>query len=304
MHLVSRHWARHAACDSLWAFLCSDRGFEASRLSRRITLKESYRIQAKQQKLIARICSNKLLLFNCSTRKARTVHLETIVPTENNHRLVFVPDDSIILVGGSLSAWKLSEKTYWIRMDGSMLELKPILDPRKDHGMILWQGHIYVFGGFDLNAMMKSSEKLQLDPLAKLSTAVWTQLPDMMHERANFCPVAYASKIYLCGGNRQYIEAFDTVQECYYELSFRLPQGLWYSGIGLKRELLIFNYQAVLRWKLNSVVYEERKFVNQGYYLYDQMSPAVVENTAYQLAGDNTVNAYSIGSRKFAKIGY
>ena len=218
--------------------------------------------------------------------------------------MVFVPDDSVILVGGSISAWRLSEKTYWIRMDGSILELKPISDPRKEHGILLWQEHIYIFGGFDLNAMMKSCEKLLLNPLSKLRTTSWAQLPDMMHQRANFCPVAHGSKIYLCGGNRQYIEAFDTALNCYFELSFRLPQGLWYSGVGLKQEILIFNYEAVLRWKLNSVVYEERKFANQGYYLYDQMNPVVVENTVYQIAGDNTVNAYSIGSRKFAKIGY
>lgn len=218
--------------------------------------------------------------------------------------MVFLPDDSLVLVGGSLSAWKLSEKSYWVRMDGSILQLQDLNDPRKEHGIILWNAHIYIFGGVDLNAPMKSSEKLALDPLAKLRTTKWEQLKDMMHERGNFCPVGFGQKIYLCGGNRQYIEVFDTDSGCYFELSLRLPQGLWYSAFGLKREVVICNYQSVIRWKVNSVTFEERKFANQGYNLYDQMNPAVVENIVYQVSGDNTVNAYSITSRKFSKIGY
>ena len=286
---VSRHW--HCVCcsDQLWTELCKRNHFHTVAIARRTTAKDLYRTQSLQSLTLLRLHSNQLHLYN--VRKARyfpSITLEKPLHIDD-FRLVSLPDDSFMLIGGTVSAWEVSSQVLWIHRDGSVLSLRNLVEARSAPGVIYYANQVYVFGG-EAGELLRSGECLPIKSVSNMIHRLWNPLREMYQPRANFVPVGVGQRVYLCGGCSRRIEAFDVVEECFFQLNVLLPKSCaWDCVSSHLNHLLILSDSEMLLWSAGASHYTTFPLTSHGHSLTNQMPPIVYNHQLHYFDCDNCV---------------
>ena len=188
--------------------------------------------------------------FHCREETwAPRVQLAQHIQADDTSVGAVLPDGSVFVSGGNAvsDSWPCAFK---LAGDGAVARLSNLLSPRGHHGVICFQGAVFVFGGRYYGELLNDAEKLTLDPEGDLPQRPWKRLPYMPTERAFFQPCASPTLIFLCGGGANNVESFDPVTERYEELPFRLPEvtrnhlAAW-EGDGL----VVVSQGSITRWR-------------------------------------------------------
>lgn len=134
-------------------------------------------------------------------------------------RWVTLGDARVFCCGGSQVDPRSREFTYWrsayiVSAAGNVSEQAEMLQARECHGLTLWKQSVYVFGGSERGASLRSCEGLPLQG------SIWQKRAPMNEGRSDFNPCLYLDLIYLCNKS---IQCFVPLNNCYLRLNFDLP---------------------------------------------------------------------------------
>ena len=198
---------------------------------------------------VAVVKSHFLQVFNCTTEAwAERVQLSVPIQTDDTSVVAMLPDGSLFVSGGNAvsDAWGAA---YHVTLAGQASRLSNLLSPRGHHGVIAFQGSIFVFGGRYYGELLNDVEKLDLAAITSQEPISWQRLPYMPTERAFFQPCVSASLIFLCGGGSNLVESFDPASQVYTQLPLVLPEStrnhlaVWKDGA-----LVIISQTSIVRW--------------------------------------------------------
>ena len=162
---------------------------------------------------------------------------------------VYLPDGQLLVSGSNPAT---TEVLKLDPADQVLHHFSPMRTARTGHGVIVWKGVVYVFGGMNL----KTCEKVGVS----VEGGRWESLPDMVENRQFFNPAGHGRQIYLCGGNTHTIEVFDTAAERFSLLrDIDLPQESDTFAVIVKGTLHVFQKKRTFVWKLGSASRPEIK---------------------------------------------
>lgn len=155
----------------------------------------------------------------------------------------YLPDGQLLVTGSNPATTEVIKLNP---ADCTILHCSPLRVPRCGHGLIVWKGLAYVFGGMDL----KSGEKISV----RVENGRWDPLPDMGFQRQFFNPAGHGGQIYLCGGGEtNTIEVYDTLSERFTLLrDVELPQKSDTFATILKGTLIVFQKRRIFTWTIGS----------------------------------------------------
>jgi hypothetical protein len=146
-------------------------------------------------------------MFECLSFTLRDVHLTSSLVTSEATYCLFADDGSLIITGGG-PLCRASSAVLQLTLGEPIQFLAGLIEARRNHGAVLFQGCIYLFGGMGTNLMpLASAEKLDIK-----SRSV-EALPTSSCSRFCFTPICHSETIYLSGGWS------DTLIELFHPLS-------------------------------------------------------------------------------------
>lgn len=155
---------------------------------------------------------------------------------------VYLPDGKLLVSGSNPATHEV------LKLDPTAQVIQPFSPmraARTGHGIIVWKGCVYAFGGMSL----RTCEKIGIS----MDGGRWELLPDMGFARQFFNPAAHGAAIYLCGGNTNTVEVFDTTLNRFTLLrDLELPQDSDTLAVIMKGILYVFQKKRVLKWKIGS----------------------------------------------------
>lgn len=148
----------------------------------------------RRKSTLVRLFHSHIRLFNCLTSTLRDVQLPKALSTTEATYCLFSYDGSLIVTGGgSLTA--PSASIIQIALNGTYQCLGRLIEPRRNHGAVLFQGCVYLFGGMGNNLTpLASAEKLDV------KSGAIEELPSSTTSRFCFTPACDLETIYLSGG--------------------------------------------------------------------------------------------------------
>ena len=155
---------------------------------------------------------------------------------------VYLPDGKLLVSGSNPATQEVLKLDPIAQV---IQPFSPMRTARTGHGVIVWKGFAYAFGGMNL----RTCEKIGIS----LDCGRWELLPDMGSVRQFFNPAAHGALIYLCGGNTNTVEVFDTALERFTLLrDLELPQESDTLAVIVKGTLHVFQKKRVFIWKIGS----------------------------------------------------
>ncbi len=189
--------------------------------------------------------NNFLRLYNCITRTLQTTLIYLPDFEEFGRNGALLSPSKLFLCGGTkdsrsagLTDLKTARKTLF----------PPLKIARNDAGVVFLRYSLYVFGGFD-KVSLSSAERFDL------ITHMWTALPDMISPRSSFSVCYRGRKVYLCGGNTQNCEIFDTFSEIYEPIPIQLYIPDSTMAVLDKEMLFICDSDCIYRYKGGNLQY-------------------------------------------------
>jgi len=199
---------------------------------------------------VAVVKSHFLQVFNCGSETwAERVQLSVPIQTDDTSVAALLPDGSLCVSGGNAvsDAWGAA---YHVTLAGQVARLSNLLSPRGHHGVIAFQGAVFVFGGRYYGELLNDAEKLDLAALASQAPVPWQRLPYMPTERAFFQPCVSSSLIFLCGGGSNLVESFDPTLQVYTQHPLVLPESTRnHLAVWKDEALIVISQTSVVRWR-------------------------------------------------------
>ena len=164
----------------------------------------------RSKSTLVSLSSTHFRLFNCLTSTIQEVPLASSTVYEATYCL-FTDEGSLIMTGGG-PLCQPSSTVLQIALDGTYKSLPRLIEPRRNHGAVLFQGCIYLFGGMGGGLTpLTFAEKLDIK-----SEAIEV-LPDSSCSRFCFTPVCDTETIYLSGGwSDAILELFHPISKDYF----------------------------------------------------------------------------------------
>lgn len=220
-----------ANCESLEYLLTQEQRFSAVDLEVIASDLTSYTPPPE----LVEIRPDHVRIFDCLSRQWRSkVALASSLPVDSLSVLTFLPSGKVFVCGGenSASTYQLDAKK------GFILQLNDMKTPRKAHGLQLYYGRIYVFGGKRADDAIDKCEKYSI------YHGSWTALGNsMLKPRSHFSPCLHRHLIYLCGGNSYSSEVFNPETEAFTALSGNLPDDSGCRTVVWNEQLVVISYK-------------------------------------------------------------
>lgn len=193
------------------------------------------------------VFGNKVELYNVKSLKSTRFTLS--VNFGVGGCFVDIDDSTRLCIG----AYPPSTGVYALNLISQKLTSMPALrTPRAYAGVAKTANFVYVFGGFDGSAGLKSNEKYHI------AEKQWLPLADMHRSRSGFTPCYYHSLIYLVDTYiYRIMESFDPERETFTELPVFLPSqlelGCDCAAFIANGELCVLTEaKQIARWKIDS----------------------------------------------------
>lgn len=191
----------------------------------------------RRKSTLVQLLPSRIRSFNCLTSTLRDVPLPSALPTSEATYCLFSDDGSLIVTGGgSLTA--PSASILQVALNGTYKRLGRLLEPRRNHGAVLFQGCIYLFGGMGNNLTpLASAEKLLV------KSGAIEELPSSANSRFCFTPVCDSETIYLAGGwSEAVMELYHPRSRDYFQPKLDFSPSPQRSASVLKGETLYILY--------------------------------------------------------------
>lgn len=217
-----------------------------AKLSRNITREISYYYS---QGLLPCVISGQLLVFNVKTGNLVTAKSGVFA----YYRFCLVDRESVV-------CFHALESREVVRMDlltGLLTKLPDMKVDRRNAEVLYFQGKLYVFGGLDGYAYLRSCEEFTF------KHSQWTDLPEVSSPRHSAWPSQYRHQIYLPPlYSFETIEVFTLSTQSFHTLKPAMPPHYcWVTAVSflLRNELVILTTEGLcVRWSIStySGVYE------------------------------------------------
>lgn len=183
--------------------------------------------------MLAEVRTDHVRVFDCRSEQWRPkVALASSLPIDSLSVLSFLPSGQVFVCGGENSTKVFKVDTQ----KGFAMRLNDMRTPRKAHGLQLYYGWIYVFGG-------KATEPISSCEKYSLSYGSWTPLnSSMIKARSHFSPCLHQHLIYLCGGNNYQCEVFNPETQLFTALSGFLPEDTGCRALVYQDQLVVVSF--------------------------------------------------------------
>ena len=239
-----------ANCESLEYLLTQEQRFSAVDLAVIASDLRSY----NPPPALVEVRPDHVRVFDCLSRQWKSkVALASSLPVDSLSVLTFLPSGKVFVCGGENSA-----STYQVDAEkGFILQLNDMKTPRKAHGLQLFYGRIYVFGGKRTDNAIENCEKYSINH------GSWTALSsNMLKPRSHFSPCLHRHLIYLCGGNSYHSEVFNPQTEAFTALSGNLPEDSGCRTVIWNEQLVVVSYGLLSIRPLTGAKYATKKKEN------------------------------------------
>lgn len=183
------------------------------------------------------VCDSKLHIYNIEADSYRTVSLFASIPPYCH----FFPIDALNVFAFPGTDFRSKERKKLIWVNLKTLEIQPfppMKAKRRNARVIVAQGTVYVFGGYDNNRFIYDCEK------ANLQRKQWFSLPSLRSNIPllnNLSPIYFHNAIYL-PDLRGEIDVFDMLQEVFTLLRFKPCAHRCFLAFLLEEEYVILSY--------------------------------------------------------------
>lgn len=182
-------------------------------------------------------------IFECLSFTVRDMYLASSLLVCEATYCLFADDGSLIITGGG-PLCRASSAVLQLSFGKPIQFLAGLIEARRNHGAVLFQGCIYLFGGMGANLVpLASAEKLDMK-----SRAV-EELPASSCSRFCFTPICDSETIYLSGGwSDTTIELFHPLSNEYSVLKLDIHTNPERSISVLKGDYLVIIYAEGASW--------------------------------------------------------
>lgn len=225
MSAVCALWRRAGSAEELWQMWAEHLQIERGNCR---TFKDALRNEvANRAESVYLLFPMSLSVFNIPLGRWKTVSLPNYLEGFDYSYALF-GDGTILRCGGrtydSSTELQASLNTVvLIHRNGAVSELPGMRCHRFLHGLVCIDKCAFVFGG--MHGFGLGYGGCSLSSCEELCSGAWKPLPDMARNRYEFTPCRYGKQVFLCGGNNQTVEVFDTATE-----TFAILQGVELEG--------------------------------------------------------------------------